>query len=96
MNANIERKTPAYPQSADEWREAIFRGLGLTPKEGKARYQAGTFPYSSLEAWLQQEFSAKKGYSPDFVPALLRNQKGLVNWVYGNGTEPYWPGKDEE
>lgn len=78
-------RTPPYPQNVDEWRETI----------GKARCQASTFPFNDLIVWIRQEFSADKGYSPDFAPALIRNHKGLIDWVYGDGSEPYWPGHNE-
>lgn len=92
---NMKTKTPSYPQNADEWHSAITHGFGLTPEEGKAQHQTGTFPFEAFTVWLRQEFRADKGYNPDFVPALIRNRKGLVAWLYGNGSEPYWPGQDE-
>jgi hypothetical protein len=92
-NKNAER--PPYPQSVDEWQEAIGEALNLTAEEGKARYQDNTFPFDDLAVWIRREFSADKGYSPGFIPALIRNRKGLIAWVYGDGSEPYWPGQDE-
>lgn len=88
-------RTPPYPQNVDEWREAIGKALNLSPEEDKARYQASTFPFDDLIVWIRREFSADEGYSPDFVPALIRNHKRLIDWVYGDGSEPYWPGHDE-
>lgn len=85
---------PNYPQSAGEWRTVITRGFGLSSSKGKARYKAGTFPFEDLASWLRQEFGASRGYSVDFVPALVRNLRGLVAWVYGDASEPYWPGRD--
>lgn len=97
MNANKRStKTLLYPQSADEWQDAISRGLGLVPQEGKTRYQADTFPFDALILWIRREFGADKGYCTDFVPTLTRNIKGLVAWVYEKVTEPYWPGQDED
>lgn len=52
-------QTPPYPQNADEWRDAIAHSFSLTPAEGKARYQADTFPFEAFTEWLQQEFSAE-------------------------------------
>jgi len=61
-------------------------------REGREAYQAGNFPYEQLEEWIRETF--REGFSPDFVPALLRNIRGLVKWVYGDGDEPSWPGSD--
>jgi len=96
VNERIKNaQIPAYPQNVDEWREAIRKALNLTPEEGKARYQACTFPFDDLLVWIQREFSADEGYSPDLIPALIRNRKGLIAWFYGDGSEPYWPRRDE-
>lgn len=61
---------------------------------GQHHHQADTFPYAKLTAWLTTRYGTEHGYHPDFVPALTRNCHGLVAWVYGDGTEPYWPGRD--
>lgn len=87
-------RAPVYPQTSDEWRSAIASGFGLSPAEGITKYEAGIFPFDDFLVWLEKEFSADKGYSSDFVPALVRNLKGLVAWIYGKGSEPYWPGHD--
>jgi hypothetical protein len=84
----------AYPQEPAEWQSAIQEGTGVSATEGRKAYQAGVFPYGELERWIQDTFS--QGFSPDFVPALLRNVKGLVAWVYGEGGEPSWPGSDQD
>ena len=91
-----ETQAPSYPQSADEWREAITKALNLTPEEGKYRFQTGTFPFDDLIVWIRREFSSDRGYSPGFIPALIRNRKGLIAWIYGDSSEPYWPGQDED
>jgi hypothetical protein len=83
-----------YPQEPAEWQSAIEDGIGLSAIEGRKAYQAGAFPYEQLERWIRGTFS--QGFSPDFVPALLRNVKGLVAWVYGGGGEPSWPGSDQD
>ena len=83
-----------YPQEPAEWQSAIQEGIGLSAIEGREAYRAGEFPYQQLEQWIRGTLS--QGFSPDFVPALLRNVKGLVAWVYGEGGEPYWPGSDDE
>jgi hypothetical protein len=83
-----------YPQEPAEWQSAIQEGIGLSAIESRNAYQAGAFPYGELERWIRGTFS--QGFSPDFVPALLRNVKGLVAWVYGEGSEPSWPGSDQD
>ena len=83
-----------YPRSAQEWDVAMQRGLGLDPDEARRRFASGTFEYEELERWLRSEFAV--GFDRDFVPALTRNMRGLVCWVYGDGHEPYWPGGDDE
>ena len=87
-------KNNPYPQEPAEWLTAIQDSIGVSAAEGQEAYQAGKFPYDKLEQWIREAFS--EGFSPDFVPALLRNVKGLVAWVYGGRSEPYWPGSDSE
>jgi hypothetical protein len=89
-------QTPPYPRNADERQDAISKALQLTLEKGETLYQAGTFPFDDLLTWIRREFGADKGYSSDFVLALIRNLKGLIAWVYGDGSEPYWPGQDED
>lgn len=84
-----------WPQTPQAWQEAIAAGLGLTAVQGQQAYTDGRFPYDPLNDWLAETYSVDAGYSPDFVPALQRNLRGLVAWVYGDGTEPHWPGSDE-
>jgi hypothetical protein len=81
-----------YPQDAAAWAAAIQQGLGLAPEEGRRQLAEGTFDHPALERWLRETYA--EGFSPDFVPALVRNLRGLVRWVYGDGVEPYWPGSD--
>jgi hypothetical protein len=83
-----------YPQNPVEWQSAIYDGIGVDAIEGQEAYQAGQFPYEKLALWIREAYS--EGFSPDFVPALLRNIKGLVAWVYGDGGEPSWPGSDSD
>jgi hypothetical protein len=83
-----------YPQDPADWQSATQEGIGLSAIEGRNAYRAGKFPYQELERWIRGTFS--QGFSPDFVTALLRNVKGLVAWVYGEGGEPYWPGSDKQ
>lgn len=81
-----------WPQTTDEWAAAIEQGMGLSSEQAQQAYKAGQFAYGKLEEWIRSAFS--EGFSPEFVPALLRNKYGLVDWVYGAGSEPYWPGSD--
>jgi hypothetical protein len=83
-----------YPKSAEDWRLAIESGLNLSRKQAKNAYLAGTFPYDQFETWINNRFS--QGYHPDFIPALRRNIQGLVSWAYGDGSEPFWPGSDNQ
>jgi hypothetical protein len=87
-------KQKRYPQNPDEWRTAIQTGLGLSETEAQEAYQAGDFSLKQLERWLQSAFG--QDYSSDFLPALQRNIKGLVDWAYGEEGEPYWPGSDHD
>jgi len=99
MGADERNRTAqaiSFPHNADEWREAISKALNLTTEKGKAHFQTGTFPFDDLIVWIHRKFSSDKGYSPDFISALIRNRKGFINWIYGNGAEPYWPGQDED
>jgi hypothetical protein len=83
-----------YPQNPDEWQSSIQRGIGLNKAAGQLAYHGEAFPYKELENWIKDTFS--QGYHPDFVPALLRNIKGLVGWVYGDREEPSWSGSDSK
>jgi len=87
------QKTKSYPLNPKEWRTAIQQGLGINRKEAQIAYQADQFPYEQLEQWLMSTY--KQGYNADFIPALRRNIKGLIGWVYADESEPYWPGSDE-
>lgn len=83
-----------YPRQPDEWRSAIQDGIGLSEDAGRSACERGEFPFEKLEEWIQTTFS--EGYTAGFAPALLRNIRGLVSWVFGGGSEPSWPGSDDE
>lgn len=89
-------QSPQCPRNRDEWRASIENGIGLAPEEGETLRCSDDFPFDRLVDWIRQQFSEDDGYSPDFVPALIRNIKGLVSWVYGDSSEPFWPGHDED
>ncbi len=86
---------PYYPTQPKEWRDWIHSKIGLAEEEAKDLLQRGSFPYEKLTECWQEEFGLEHGYSPDFVPALSRNKRGFVLWVYENGHEPLWTGDDE-
>ncbi len=81
-----------YPDNKEEWSIAIHKGLGITQIEGEQLLQNESFPTEDLLKWIQKEYS--KGFGLEFVPALVRNIKGLISWVYRDGSEPFWPGCD--
>lgn len=87
---------PSYPEDRQAWRDAIDSALALSRADAEAALRRGDFPYARLARWLRSRYRAEAGYSPEFVPALLRNVRGLVAWVYGGGSEPYWPGRDHD
>jgi len=93
--ASEEKESSAlwYPTTAAEWRDAIDSGLRLPGGAGADALKEGSFPYDQLSTWIERTFS--DGFSPEFVPALLRNSRGLTAWAYGNGPEPFWPESDE-
>ena len=84
----------SYPQNPSEWRLAIRAGIGLSMNDAQKSYLDGTFPFIQLEQWIRATF--QEGFVSDFVPALLRNIKGLVSWVYENGPEPNWRESDSQ
>ena len=81
-----------YPQTPDEWACTIWYSLGIDKAGGEALAAAGEFPYRRLALWIQETYT--EGYAPEFVPALLRNLRGLVSWVYSGAPEPDWRGAD--
>jgi hypothetical protein len=87
---------PYYPTRPEEWRDWIHLKIGLSEEDAKDLLERGLFPYDKMVACWQREFSSKKGYSPAFIPALTRNKRGLVEWVYRGGNEPLWTGMDDE
>ncbi len=79
-----------YPQTPEEWRIWISERIGISKEQAIKYLLEENFPLQSLlDAWIT-EFTPAKGYSPDFVPALSRNQNGFLSWVYADGSEPNW------
>jgi len=81
-----------YPETGPAWREVIERGIGLASVEGARLHAEGTFPYERVESWVRETY-AEIGL--EFVDAVARNLRGLVDWAYGAGSEPFWPGFDD-
>ncbi|MFW9848219.1 MAG: hypothetical protein ACFFF4_03720 [Candidatus Thorarchaeota archaeon] len=83
-----------YPTSPEEWHSWIEEHLGISRKKGLDLIRESSFPVERLiEVW-ENEFTESKGYSPAFIPALVRNVKGLLNWVFNDGSEPNWTASD--
>jgi hypothetical protein len=94
MVASVHRSIPHYPKSPKEWREWIRDNLGINEEEAIRMSLKCAFPFDKLVDCWRREFHSQKGYSPDFIPALVRNQRGLIKWVYAKGREPVWTGED--
>ncbi len=83
-----------YPQTSDEWQIWIERHLDIGKEEGTGLFQINTFPTEKLTELWTVEFNPSRGYSPDFIPDLIRNIQGFLRWIYCNGPEPRWKGGD--
>jgi hypothetical protein len=83
-----------YPQSPKAWREWIWKKLQISEKEGTSLFELDEFPTDRLLKVWNKEFSTDHGYSPQFIPALSRNVKGFVKWIYNDGPEPNWTKSD--
>lgn len=83
-----------YPMIPDEWQIWIESHLDISKEEGPRLLQSNLFPIEKLVEQWKKEFDTEKGYSTDFIPALIRNMAGLLKWVYSNGKEPNWKGSD--
>jgi len=81
-----------YPETGLAWREAMEGGIGLASAEGTWLHAEGTFPYERVERWVRETYAE---IGPDFIDAVVRNLRGLVDWAYGAGSEPFWPGSDD-
>ena len=91
----MNNSVPYYPTSPAEWAEWIENNLEISKEEGLKMIRTRTFPYVLLEECFKREFTSEEGYSLDFIPALVRNIRGLVSWAFGQGKEPLWTGSDE-
>ncbi|TET11322.1 MAG: hypothetical protein E3J86_03215 [Candidatus Thorarchaeota archaeon] len=83
-----------YPQTSFEWRKWIEKKLNIDETQGSFFTENATFLHQRLVDLWNREFTAERGYSPDFIPALTRNKNGFLKWVYGGGSEPNWMKSD--
>ena len=85
-----EHNLSTYPLTVDGWIRWINNNLDIDELTAIDFIEKDAFPFDRLEAVWAREFSVNKGYHTDFVPALLRNKRGLIVWVYRGGSEPNW------
>lgn len=83
-----------YPQNPEEWQIWLMTHLGIDRVRGESLAHQDKFPFDKLVSLWETEFSSDNGYSPSFIPALVRNKVGFVRWVYLNGSEPNWAKTD--
>ncbi len=83
-----------YPQNPEEWQTWLQINLGIDSAKGKSMAQEDRFPLEQLVALWNARFNSEKGYSPSFIPALVRNKMGFVKWIYLDGPEPNWTKSD--
>jgi hypothetical protein len=89
-------KDVAYPQDIVDWQAWIIDTLGIDINQAKSLLDENKFPFDRLiEAW-KRKFSPENGYSPNFIPALVRNKMRFVRWVYLRNPEPNWTESDSE
>ena len=86
---------PYYPTTSHGWREWIEDRLGITERVGREMALDGSFPFDKLVEKWREEFASERGYSVSFIPALIRNKKGLIAWAYLGSPEPLWTGSDD-
>jgi len=88
--------TPEYPQDPAAWRAAIARAFDRSEAHLRSALRSGDFPFLEFEAWIRNTYNEDAGFAAAFVPALLRNQHGLLAWAFLGAPEPYWPGSDDD
>ena len=85
-----------YPQDIVDWQAWIIHTLGIDVVQAGTLIADNKFPFDKLiEAW-KDRFGPENGYSPNFIPALVRNKIGFVTWVYMRGPEPNWTKSDND
>jgi len=85
-----------YPMTPEGWRDWLEIHLEISEEQGHEIAKNGTFPFESLIAVWEKEFSVEHGYSSSFIPALTRNKLGFINWVYLDQNEPDWSKSDSD
>ena len=90
----MNNNAPKYPHSPAEWQLWIEGKLHISKSQGIDLFNSSAFPINQLEECWNQEFAVENGYSPDFIPALLRNVNGFLRWIYDYGPEPNWRNAD--
>ncbi|MHA1908607.1 MAG: hypothetical protein ACW98Y_15000 [Candidatus Thorarchaeota archaeon] len=83
-----------YPTSPAEWHKWIGEHLEISNEVGHELYKTKKFPIEKLLDIWNTEFTPSNGYSPDFIPALVRNVYGFLRWIYDDESEPNWRGSD--
>jgi hypothetical protein len=91
----MTQTNPIYQKNPSEWIQWLNEKLEIDEEQGILMLAMGEFPFSSLKDAWHVEFTPRKGYSPEFIPALGRNIIGFLQWVYGDGNEPDWRGSDK-
>ena len=79
-----------------DWQAWIIYKLGIDLTQAKSLLDDNEFPFDRLIEQWDETFSPENGYSPDFIPALIRNMLGFVTWVYMRGPEPKWTKSDND
>jgi hypothetical protein len=91
---NMNNSAPRYPHNPTEWHSWIEENLSISETHGIELFNIKAFPKDRLEECWNQKFTVENGYSPDFIPALLRNVNGFLRWIYNHGEEPNWRNAD--
>lgn len=84
-----------YPQTIIDWRNWIHIHLDINLDQGRSLAQEDAFPFDNLIKVWKQQFNPQHGFSSNFIPALVRNKRGLIKWVYLNAPEPNWTKSDD-
>ena len=85
-----------YPHNPKEWQKWLDHNLGISCNQCRVLIKEDKFPYNLLTKKWEEKFSSELGYSPSFIPALIRNKNSFVKWVYLDSPEPNWTQSDIE
>jgi len=94
MTRNESTNGVEYPLTPEEWLLWLETNLNIDKEQGREMVEKLTFPLDVLVDIWENEFSVELGYSPSFIPALIRNKNGFVKWVYCDCPEPNWSNSD--